>query len=133
MRKITTYYADHDPMFDELVAQIPKETMRHHNILIEIGDRIDEILKRKGWSQTEFAKAMGKRDSEISKWLGGGHNFTIATITKIEAVLGEDIISVKKYRKPVSGYAMMPEERRRLLNDEARPKYGKRKKSKNED
>ena len=133
MRKTTTYYADHDPMFDELVAQIPKETMRHHNILIEIGDRIDEILKRKGWSQTEFAKAMGKRDSEISKWLGGGHNFTIATITKIEAILGEDIISVKKYRKPVSSYAMMPEERRRLLNDEARPKYGKRKKSKNED
>ena len=96
-------------------------------------NKIEAIRKEQGIRQEEFAKAMGKRDSEISKWLGGGHNFTIATITKIEAVLGEDIISVKKYRKPVSGYAMMPEERRRLLNDEARPKYGKRKKSKNED
>ena len=66
MRKTTTYYADPDPLFDELVEQIPQETRRHHDMLVEIGDRIVEILKRKGWSQTEFAKAMGKRDSEIS-------------------------------------------------------------------
>ena len=126
MKKPTIYYDDPDPLFDELVAQIPKETRRHHNLLVEIGERIDEILKRKGWIQTEFAKAMGKRDSEISKWLGGGHNFTIATIAKIEAVLGEDIISVKKYRKPVAGYALMPERKRQLLSEGARPKYGKK-------
>jgi hypothetical protein len=75
---------------------------------------------------------MCKRDSEISKWLGGGHNFTIATIAKIEAVLGEDIISVKKYRKPVAGYALMPEGKRHLLSERARPKYGRKKKSRNE-
>ena len=129
MRKTTTYYADPDPLFDELVEQIPQETRRHHDMLVEIGDRIVEILKRKGWSQTEFAKAMGKRDSEISKWLGGGHNFTIATIVKIETVLGEDIISVKKYRKPASGYVLMPEGKRRLLSESSRPKYGRKKKS----
>lgn len=133
MRKATTYYADPDPLFDELVEQIPQETRRHHDMLVEIGDRIVEILKRKGWSQTEFAKAMGKRDSEISKWLGGGHNFTIATIAKIETVLGEDIISVKKYRKPVAGYALMPERKRRLLSEGTRPRYGRKKKSEKED
>lgn len=133
MRKATTYYADPDPLFDELVEQIPQETRRHHDMLVEIGDRIVEILKRKGWSQTEFAKAMGKRDSEISKWLGGGHNFTIATIVKIETVLGEDIISVKKYRKPVSGYVLMPEGKRRLLSEGTRPRYSRKKKSEKED
>ena len=50
MRKTTTYYADPDPLFDELVEQIPQETRRHHDMLVEIGDRIVEILKRKGWS-----------------------------------------------------------------------------------
>lgn len=133
MRKATTYYADPDPLFDELVEQIPQETRRHHDMLVEIGDRIVEILKRKGWSQTEFAKAMGKRDSEISKWLGGGHNFTIATIVKIETILGEDIISVKKYRKPVSGYVLMPEGKRRLLSEGTRPRYSRKKKSEKED
>lgn len=133
MRKATTYYADPDPLFDELVEQIPQETRRHHDMLVEIGDRIVEILKRKGWSQTEFAKAMGKRDSEISKWLGGGHNFTIATIVKIETVLGEDIISVKKYRKTVSGYVLMPEGKRRLLSEGTRPRYSRKKKSEKED
>lgn len=120
------YYSD--PLFDELLARVPKETMRHHNLLVDIGCRIDEILKRKGWSQSDFAKAMDKKDSEISRWLGGGHNFTIATIAKIEAVLGEDIISVKKYRKVASGYSQMPESKRRYLSEKERPGYGKTKK-----
>jgi hypothetical protein len=62
---------------------------------------------------------MSKRESEISKWLGGGHNFTIATIAKIEVALGEDILSVKHYRKPVSGYNALPESRKRLLSEKA--------------
>ena len=109
MEKATIYYADPDPLFDDLLSKVPKETSRHHDLLTGIGARIEEVLKRKGWSQADFAKAMGKKESEISKWLGGGYNFTIATIAKIEAALGEDILSVKRYRKPVTGYNQMPE------------------------
>lgn len=96
------YYSD--PLFDEMLALVPAEISRRHDLLVDIGSRIEEILKRKGWSQTDFAKAMGKKDSEISKWMGGGHNFTIATIARIEAVLEEDILTVKRYRKKISGY-----------------------------
>ena len=60
--------------------------------------------------------------------MSGQHNFTIATIAKIEAVLGEDIISVKKYRKPVSGYAQMSKEKRQWLSENGRSKYGRKKK-----
>jgi transcriptional regulator with XRE-family HTH domain len=125
MDKPTILYSDPDPLFDQLVARIPEETSRHHDLIIEIGARIEEVLKRKGWTQKDLAKALGKRDSEISKWVGGGHNFTIATIAKIEDALGEDIISVKKYRKTVNGYNTMPESRKRLLND-VQAKYGKK-------
>lgn len=117
MDNSTTYYADHNPLFDELVARIPEETSRHHDLLVEIGARIEEILKRKGWTQSDLAKAMGKRESEISKWLGGGHNFTIATLVKIETALGESILSVKRYRKPVSGYNALPARKRQLLSE----------------
>ena len=109
MNNSTIYYTDPDPLFDGLTARIPEETSRHHELLVDIGERIEEILKRKGWTQSDLAKAMSKRESEISKWLGGGHNFTIATIAKIEVALGEDILSVKHYRKPVSGYNALPE------------------------
>ena len=117
MDNSTTYYADPNPLFDELVARIPEETSRHHDLLVEIGARIEEILKRKGWTQSDLAKAMGKRESEISKWLGGGHNFTIATLVKIETALGESILSVKRYRKPVSGYNALPARKRQLLSE----------------
>ena len=126
MNNSTIYYADPDPLFDELVARIPEETSRHHDLLVEIGSRIEEILKRRGWTQSDLAKAMGKRESEISKWLGGGHNFTIATIANIETTLGEDILSVKRYRKPVSGYNALPASHRRLLS-EGKSSYGKKK------
>ena len=118
------YYSD--PLFDELIARIPQDTMRHHNLLISTGCRIEEILKRKGWSQADLAKAMGKKESEISRWMGGGHNFTLETIAKIETILGEEIISVKKYRKPVAGYSQMPEDKRKYLSD-SQSKYGKKK------
>lgn len=120
------YYSD--PLFDELIASMPREISRRHDLLIDIGCRIDEILKRKGWTQADLAKAMGKKESEISKWLGGGHNFTISTIARIEATLGEDIISVKRYRKPVSGYESMPASKRQYLSEKSRPAYGKAKK-----
>lgn len=127
MKKGTVYFADPDPLFDELLERIPKETSRHHELLTDIGARIEEVLKRKGWSQADFAKIIGKKESEISRWLGGGHNFTIATIAKIEAALGEDILSVKKYRKTASGYSRTTKEKRRFLSEEEHHKYGKKK------
>ena len=122
MREHKVYYSD--SLFDELLARVPKETSRHHDLLVEIGARIEEVIKRKGWSQADFAKAMGKKESEISRWLGGGQNFTIATIAKIESVLGEDILSVKRYRKAVTGYNQMSEVKKRYLSD-SKAKYGK--------
>jgi transcriptional regulator with XRE-family HTH domain len=43
----------------------------------------------------EFARMVGKRPSEISRWLAGTHNFTLATIAKIEITLGTNLINIE--------------------------------------
>lgn len=53
-------------------------------------------MESKGLSQKDFAKLLGKNESEISKWMRGTHNFTISTIVKIEQALGCKILSIQK-------------------------------------
>lgn len=119
-----------DPEFADALKAIPQDTDHELDLSADIALRILEILERKKMSQTEFAKAMGKKDSEISRWLGGCHNFTIATIARIETTLGEDIISVKRYRKTVRGYGQIPEARKQWLSERDSSTYEKNKASK---
>lgn len=119
-----TYYKD--PVLDDILSNIPKEIQKEVDMFYAIAVRINDILKRKGWNQANLAKAMGKKEAEVSKWLSGNHNFTISTLARIETVLEEDIISVKKYRKPVSGYEQMPAAGRRWLSDNTAEKYRKK-------
>jgi transcriptional regulator with XRE-family HTH domain len=52
------------------------------------------MLKQRGMSQRDLAKNTGKTEAEVSRWLGGTHNFTLRTLSKISIVLGEDVIVV---------------------------------------
>lgn len=63
-----------------------------------IAKRINDILKKKGWSKTDLAKATGKKTPVVTKWMSGTHNFTMRTIAEIEVALGEEIITVKQYK-----------------------------------
>jgi len=65
----------------------------------DISDRIQEILKTKGITQRKLAELLGKKESEVSKWLSGTHNFTLKTLMKLEVILQADIISVAKDQK----------------------------------
>ena len=112
-----------NPLLFQEYSKIPKEERRRSDISFDISYRILKILERKGWSKTDLAKAMGKKESEVSKWVSGQHNFTVQTIAKIETVLGEDIISVKKYRIPASEYKSSLPEKRNWLNEPEGPKY----------
>lgn len=76
--------------------KISKDVNLFVNQSFDIVDRIHEILAKQGKEQKDLAKALGKKESEISKWMSGTHNFTIKTIAKIEAVLNEPIIHVSK-------------------------------------
>lgn len=61
---------------------------------LEIANRIKELLDEKSLKPVNLAQAMGKSESEISKWLSGMHTLSQQTISKIEIVLSTNILEV---------------------------------------
>ena len=93
-------------LFDQCVANVTPEVMEEVSLNVDIANRVSDLLKEKKMTQREFAALMGKRESEISRWLTGSHGFTTTTLAKIAAVLGEPIVIVKK--APLVQYVFVP-------------------------
>lgn len=89
-------------MRSKIAQKILDTTPKDVEIFVRLyGDlvvRIHEVLKAKGISQKSLAEGMNKKPSEISKWLNGEHNFTLRSIAKLEAELGEKLIQVPKQK-----------------------------------
>lgn len=81
-------------LFNECVAATPDDIKQRVEWSFEIADKIDGILKQRGMTQKEFARKVGRSEAEVCRWVGGTHNFTLATLAKISAVLDVPIISV---------------------------------------
>ncbi|MBN9382426.1 MAG: helix-turn-helix transcriptional regulator [Chitinophagaceae bacterium] len=89
-------------MRSEIAKKIQEETPEEVRIFVrqytDIVLRINQILQEKGYTQKDLAERMNKKPSEINKWLKGNHNLTLKTLAKLEAELGEPIISVPTTR-----------------------------------
>lgn len=81
-------------LFDEQLAQVPNDVRMELDMSFALADKIDAVLKEKNISQKELAKRMGKTEAEVSRWLGGTHNFTLRTIAKISNALGSNLIII---------------------------------------
>lgn len=79
-------------------AKVSSYVRRRVDLSFQIVDRIHSILEEKGLKQKDLANMLGKKESEISKWMRGTHNFTIETISSIENVLGKSILQVAGVR-----------------------------------
>ena len=93
-----------DPLFAEVLKGIPAQMSYEVGYSYDIATVLHNVLKRKGWSQVEFAQRLGKKESEISKWLSGVHPFTMKTMAKISAAIDDDFLCLvsdhrKKFRK----------------------------------
>jgi transcriptional regulator with XRE-family HTH domain len=75
-------------LFNEILQNTPLEDKIRIEDQMEIALRINLAMQKKGWRQVDLAKSLGKKKSEISKYLSGTHNFTIETLSKLQAVLG---------------------------------------------
>ena len=80
--------------FQQALEATPKDIEIYVSKSVDVVERVMGILKEQGKTQKDLAKALGKSESEISKWLCGTHNLTLKTIAKIEAALGEDVLVV---------------------------------------
>jgi transcriptional regulator with XRE-family HTH domain len=76
------------------LASIRPETRIFTRKLAYIVMRVEQLMAAKGWTQKDLAQAMGKQESEISKWLNTPHNLTLKSIAKLEAALGEEIVII---------------------------------------
>ena len=68
---------------------------------LAIANKIHELLVERNLKPAALARLLDKKPSEISKWLTGTHTFTTKTITKIETVLGTDIIHIETQKEYV--------------------------------
>lgn len=89
-------------VIDDLLREITPEELSRTEKRMLLAVCIDEAIKIKGWKKRDFAKAIGKKPSEISKWLSGTHNFTADTLFDIERIL--DIHLFKLECKPDTIY-----------------------------
>lgn len=75
-------------------AKVSEDVRRRVDLSFLIVDRIHYVLEQRGLRQKDLASMLNKKESEISKWMRGTHNFTIETIAQIEKALGEPILQV---------------------------------------
>ncbi|WP_372744408.1 helix-turn-helix domain-containing protein [Lutibacter sp.] len=61
---------------------------------LAITEKIIAVLKEKNIKKLDFAKMLGKKPSEVTKWLSGTHNLTMKSINKIEMVLNINLINI---------------------------------------
>lgn len=80
---------------DEMLGPIPVEVRKEVDLTFQISDRINTLMHERGLTKKQFADAIGRRPSEITKWLSGQHNFTIATLAMLSAFFGQPIIFVR--------------------------------------
>ncbi|APZ47027.1 transcriptional regulator [Polaribacter reichenbachii] len=83
---------------NKILDKIRKYRSKYVDIFVDytfdLSNRIQFLLEQKSMDQKDLAKALGKNESEVSKWLSGSHNFTLKTVARIEDILGDKLIEI---------------------------------------
>lgn len=77
-----------------MLGPIPESLQKETELSFQISDRIYALMQERGLSKKQFANALGKHPCEVTKWLSGQHNFTIATLAMLSTFFGKPIITV---------------------------------------
>jgi antitoxin component HigA of HigAB toxin-antitoxin module len=78
----------------EIFNEIPPELREETRMSFAISDKIALLMEQRGLSKKQLATAIGKRPNEVTRWLSGEHNFTIATLAKLSTFFGIPIITI---------------------------------------
>ena len=96
IKKKKVLETDDIPEFDASIAEMPLDSKIFVEKSLDIAHYIFRLLEEKDMNQKDLAVKLVKTEAEISKWLGGMHNYTLRSLSKIEAALGEIVICVPK-------------------------------------
>lgn len=78
--------------FKQMVANVPTDVMTEVDMSFAIADEINALMQERGLTKKQFADALNKKPSEVTKWLSGQHNFTLRTIAMLSAFFGKPLI-----------------------------------------
>lgn len=81
-------------IINQALTTLPEDSRQYVDKNLALTERVQALMDEKGWTQKELATLLDKRESEISRWLTGMHNFTLRSLTKLEVALGADIFTV---------------------------------------
>ena len=79
---------------DKLYGKIPPESLEEASLSHRISERISVLMQEHGLTRSQFAAKLGRRPSEVTKWLSGEHNFTLRTIAMLTVFFGQSIITI---------------------------------------
>lgn len=75
----------------ELLDEVTPLEMEQTKVKMQLAARIEDFMRAKGWSKSQFAEKVGKNPSEITKWFSGTQNFTTDVLTEIASTLGVEL------------------------------------------
>ena len=82
-----------NPIMEEVRKRyLTPEIQKQVDMQVMIANRIYDLLEQKKMSQKDLAQKLGKTETEVSRWLCGTHNMTMATLAKIAVALDDDLI-----------------------------------------
>ena len=81
-------------LFDECLGTVRNDVKIELDMSFALADKIDMILREKNISQKQLAEKMGETEAEVSRRLGGTHNFTLRTIAKVSDTLGVKLLTI---------------------------------------
>jgi hypothetical protein len=79
---------------EKMMASMPEDVKLFTDKYADLVVLINQLLRDKGYTQRSLALKLEKEPSEIHKWLSCEHNFTLRSICKLEAELGETLLMV---------------------------------------
>lgn len=78
--------------FKQMLTSVPQDIITEIDLSFAIATEIESLMRERGLTKKQFADALGKKPSEVTKWLSGQHNFTIRTIAMLSNFFGTPII-----------------------------------------
>lgn len=84
---------DQNAVLERMRKRIDPERREFVRMNLSIAKQIGYLLKKQGLSQKKLAEKLGKKESEVSRYLSGLHNISLKTLAKIKVALGEEIIT----------------------------------------
>ena len=91
-----------------MVAEVNPDKLAKMRNRMLVAAKIADAMQAQHLNQKQFAKLMGRTESEISDWLSGNRNFTIDTLFDIGQALGVTFLSTTLHNTTSETYEFEP-------------------------